>query len=303
MITSNNESTSTQQNVSQDTGGQSLDAAELLSMPPSGASIEDEVLTKEESFVVKEQNVEQIFQRIIDTAPHATIQYFASGSISENIICYSEMEEENLKLIPIQYFSSGSVNKNITYYNEKEIPITYKNMKYSIGSAIQMWMNTLRKLCDENSNNSHTNDYNLFIVNMLNCDDNKENEKQAIENKKQVKQEIDNNPEREKQVKQAIDDFYDYFYINEHIYDVNYISSNLNEFDNNYGTGIHKLKLLDTLKKIEYNAKCKSIFKDITIYVFNLIVSFGREKLGLQVFEDTDKDEYICKYYTKYIHS
>jgi hypothetical protein len=73
----------------------------------------------------------------------------------------------------------------------------------------------------------------------------------------------------------------------------------LGELDNNYGIGEHKLRLLDVLKKIEGNAQSKSVFQTITIYVFQLCCSV-RNKLGLTIFDDTDKDTSIVKYFTRH---
>jgi hypothetical protein len=141
--------------------------------------------------------------------------------------------------------------------------------------AIQMWVRTLILLCDENCTSSHTCDYSYFVANILNC----------------------NNPSSESQMKQVIEDFYDYFYTNQHICDINSMTT-LGEIDNNYGTSTTKLRLLDTLKKIENNAQSKHVFQTITIYVFQLCFSL-RKELGLPIFEDKVKDTYIVKYFTR----
>jgi hypothetical protein len=141
--------------------------------------------------------------------------------------------------------------------------------------AIQMWVRTLILLCDENCTSSHTCDYSYFVANILNC----------------------NNPSSEAQMKQVIEDFYDYFYTNQHICDINSMTT-LGEIDNNYGTSTTKLRLLDTLKKIENNAQSKHVFQTITIYVFQLCFSL-RKELGLPIFEDKVKDTYIVKYFTR----
>lgn len=142
--------------------------------------------------------------------------------------------------------------------------------------AIEMWVNTLIRLCDENHTNSHTNQYSYFITNVLNY----------------------NNPDREAQMKQAINDFYDYFYIHQHICDINDMRS-LGDLDNNYGIYDTKLRLLDTLKKIEHNAQSTSVFKTITIYVFQLCCSV-RTPLGLKIFDNVEKDKSIVQYFTRY---
>lgn len=155
--------------------------------------------------------------------------------------------------------------------------MTITKEHYYLFSAIDMWVNTLVTLCNENHNHSHTDDYHYFIANGLNGN---------------------HNPESETHVKQAIDDFYDYFYINQHIHDVNRIMNTLGEIDNNYGTGEDKLRLLDTLKKIEHNPLKKSVFNTITVYVFQLCCSM-RTTLNLTIFEDTEKDINIVRYFTR----
>jgi hypothetical protein len=152
-----------------------------------------------------------------------------------------------------------------------------KKEHYDVFLAINMWLSTLLELCDENMNTSHAFEYNYFVVNGTN---------------------YTQNPNGEIDIKQAIDDFYDYFYINQHICDINYMRT-LGEIDNNYGIGKDKLRLLDILKKIENNDKFKSLFKRITIYVFQLCCSV-RKTLGLKIFEDTEKDTSIVKYFTRH---
>jgi len=146
---------------------------------------------------------------------------------------------------------------------------------YQLVFAIEMWMKTLILLCDENSTSSHTCDYSHFIANVLNC----------------------NNPASEAQMKRVIEDFYDYFYTNQHICDINSMTT-FGEIDNNYGTSTTKLRLLDTLKKIEHNEQNKYVFQTITIYVFQLCFSL-RKDLGLPIFEDKVKDTNIVKYFTR----
>ena len=147
---------------------------------------------------------------------------------------------------------------------------------YHVFLAISMWLSTLLELCNENSFDSHTIEYHHFIVNATSVYD---------------------NPNGETYIKQGIDDFYDYFYINQHICDINHMRS-LGEIDNNYGIGDKKLRLLDILKKIENNAQSKSVFQKITIYVFQLCCSV-RNELGLTIFHDTEKDINIVKYFTR----
>jgi hypothetical protein len=148
---------------------------------------------------------------------------------------------------------------------------------YNVFSAIRMWISTLIELCDENYFDSHTNEYHSFIVNAPNVYD---------------------NPNRETYIKQGIEDFYNYFYINQHICDINCMRT-FGELDNNYGIGEYKLRLLDVLKKIESNAQSKSVFQKITIYVFHLCC-FERDKLGLTIFDDTKKDTSIVKCFTRH---
>ena len=146
---------------------------------------------------------------------------------------------------------------------------------YQLVFAIQMWVRTLILLCDENDTSSHTCDYSYFMANVLNI----------------------NNTAREEQMKQVIFDFYDYFYTNQHICDINHMRT-LGEIDNNYGNSTIKLRLFDTLQKIEYNEPIKYVFQTITIYVFQLCYSL-RKELGLPIFEDTEKDTSIAKYFTR----
>ena len=145
---------------------------------------------------------------------------------------------------------------------------------YHLFFAIEMWMKTLIELCDENKSDSHTCDYSYFIANALDS----------------------NNPAGEPQMKQAIEDFYDYFYTNQHICDVN--SMTIGDIDNNYGNSNTKLRLLDMLTKIENNAQSKSVFQTITFYVFQLCCSL-RKELGLPIFENKVKDTYIVKYFRR----
>jgi len=168
---------------------------------------------------------------------------------------------------------------------------------YHLMFAIEMWVNTLIELCDENCTSSYTYDYRYFIANVLNS----------------------NNPAGEAQMKQAIEDFYDYFYTNQHICDVNSMTTlgqraftpsttnlvgdlrspdKFGDIDNNYGNSNTKLRLLDTLKKIEHNEQSKYVFQTITIYVFQLCCSL-RKDLGLPIFDDRVKDTSIVKYFTR----
>jgi hypothetical protein len=147
---------------------------------------------------------------------------------------------------------------------------------YNLFSAIRMWLQVLINLCDENYFNSHTNEYHNFIINAA----------------------IYDNPNREIFIKQGIEDFYDYFYINQHICDINCMRT-LGEIDNNYGIGDKKFRLLDVLKKIESNAQSKSVFQTITIYVFHICCSV-RDKIGLTIFDDTEKDTSIVKCFTRH---
>ena len=146
---------------------------------------------------------------------------------------------------------------------------------YHLVFAIEMWVKTLIELCDENQSNSHTCDYSYFMANALDS----------------------NNPASEAQMMQVIKDFYDYFYTNQHICDINSMTT-LGQIDNNYGTSNTKLRLLDALKKIEHNAQSKSVFQTITIYVFQLFCDI-RKELGLHIFEDVEKDTYIVKYFSR----
>lgn len=135
--------------------------------------------------------------------------------------------------------------------------------------AIELWVKTMLILCDENSNISHANDYSYFIT----------------------------NPDSVDHVKHVIEDFYDYFYTNQHICDINHMRT-LGAVDNNYGLYEHKLRILDILKKIENNEQSKNVFQQITIYVFQLCCS-ERKDLGLHIFEDTEKDKSIVYYFTR----
>ena len=155
------------------------------------------------------------------------------------------------------------------------IIFTMEREHYLLVFAIEMWVKTLITLCDENCTSSHTFDYRYFIANVL----------------------VSNNPSGEIEMKQAIDDFYDYFYTNQHICDINHMRA-LGEIDNNYGTSNTKLRILDLLKKIENNEQSKLVFQTITIYVFQLCCSL-RKELDLPIFEDKEKDQCIVSYFTR----
>lgn len=153
--------------------------------------------------------------------------------------------------------------------------MTLKQEHFYVLLAIQMWFDTLIHLCDENNINSHAHNYSIFLCNANNG----------------------NNTDMELHIKQCINDFYDFFYVNQHICDVNYIHTSVNNFDNNYGMYENKLRLLDLLTKLENKGQL-SIFQTITYYVFNLCCSC-REELDLMIFEDAEKDNMIVKYGTK----
>lgn len=151
-----------------------------------------------------------------------------------------------------------------------------KREHYYLFGAIELWLSTLLELCDEHYYVfSQTNDYFYFVSNVLS----------------------DNNPEKESQIQQVIDDFYDYFYIKQHICDINDMCT-FGELDNNYGIYDRNLRLLDALQKIETNEKNKCIFQKITIYVFHLCCSL-RKELGLRVFEDPEKDKFVAQFFTR----
>jgi hypothetical protein len=133
--------------------------------------------------------------------------------------------------------------------------------------AIEMWHDTLTVLCNEKFAAPESYDYTVFISNAK------------------------HNLNREKHTKQAIDDFYDYFYTKTHICDINYIHGSFGRLDNHYGLGEHKMKLLDMLQNIQN----KTVFQKITLYVFNLCI-IHRDTLKLPVMED---DEHIIRYLTR----
>ena len=159
----------------------------------------------------------------------------------------------------------------------EESLLTFGHPSFRLVSAIEMWVKTLIILCDENCTSSHTFEYSYFMANVL----------------------VTNNPSGEEQRKQAILDFYDYFYVHEHICDVNHMRT-LGELDNNYGTTNTKLRVFDLLKKIENNEQSKYVFQTITIYVFQLCCSL-RKELGLPIYDDKEKDQYIVSYFTRLI--
>lgn len=153
--------------------------------------------------------------------------------------------------------------------------MTIKSEHFQVFLAIQMWIDTLIQLSNENNTNSHTQNYQYFISNANSV----------------------NNPDLELHVKQCINDFYEYFYVNQHICDINYINTSLININNNYGNNGNKLRLLDLLTNIQNNGQI-FIFQTITIYVFQLCCSF-REEMNLIIFEDKEKDNSIIKYFTR----
>ena len=168
--------------------------------------------------------------------------------------------------------------------------VTMDREQYLLFFAIEMWVKTFLLLCDENGSSSHASEYSHFVANA-----------------------------DEPQMKQVIKDFYDYFYVQQHICDINHMRT-LGEIDNNYGqrdeillttnsagdlrspnefgTSNHKLRVLDLLKKIENNEQSKYVFQTITINVFQFCCLI-RKDLGLPTFDDKDQDENLVSYFTK----
>ena len=179
--------------------------------------------------------------------------------------------------------------------------------QYLLFFAIEMWVKTFLILCDENCSSSHASEYSHFVASA-----------------------------DEPQMKQVISDFYDYFYVQQHICDINHMRT-LGEIDNNYGqrdeilldasttftaslrnstdlrssefssttnspnelgTSNHKLRVLDLLKKIENNEQSKYVFQTITINVFQFCCLL-RKDLGLPIFDDKEQDENLVSYFTR----
>lgn len=150
--------------------------------------------------------------------------------------------------------------------------------QYLLFKSIEMWYINFITLCDHNYIGLHTYEYTKFISNVLNMDINNKNMNMV-----------------RLEMRQVINDFYDYFYTKQHICDINNDWKNL---DNNYGIGANKLRLLDTIKIIEYK-NIKASFKNITNYVFEMCVNM-RKTLGLYVFPDREKDRFTVKYFIRY---
>lgn len=152
--------------------------------------------------------------------------------------------------------------------------MTLTNEHYILFNAIEMWQNTLTLLCNQNHTDSNSYDYSYFIINANNTLHNVNMENDII---------------------QVIHDFYDYFYINEHICDINSIHSSVSSFTN-YGLGEHKMDLLDMIQNIN-GADNISVFQKITIYVFYMCISH-RKELNLKIFEEK-RDVNLVKYFTR----
>lgn len=98
-----------------------------------------------------------------------------------------------------------------------------------------------------------------------------------------------NNINIENDINQVINDFYNYFYTDKHISNINYSKYDL--LTNNY---INFLNLF-----LNLSSKEKNILKDVTYYTFNLIISI-RENIKLPIFENKNDDIYLVKYYSIY---
>lgn len=90
-------------------------------------------------------------------------------------------------------------------------------------------------------------------------------------------------------VKQVIYDFYRYFYIKQHIADINYGKYDL--LTNDY------VNVAEILANSNYNEE--NMLYNVTAYVFKLIVSM-RETLQLPVFRKKKKDKYLVKHFMRY---
>lgn len=146
--------------------------------------------------------------------------------------------------------------------------VTMDREQYLLFFAIEMWVRTFLILCDENGSSSHASEYSHFVASA-----------------------------DELQMKQVISDFYDYFYVQQHICDINHMRT-LGEIDNEFGTSNHKLRVLDLLKKIENNEQSKYVFQTITINVFQSCCLL-RKDLGLPIFDDKEQDENLVSYFTR----
>ena len=148
--------------------------------------------------------------------------------------------------------------------------------QHQIAVAVALWLNTMLRLCDENFFGSHADEYSHFVTNAFN---------------------VENNPDMREKMKQIVYDFYDYFYINQHICEINNIKD-FDKLDNNYGTGSLNLRIFDILQKIKNNSKLKCVVQQITIYVFYLCIH-ARTELGLFVYDDPQKDEQLVKFFER----
>jgi len=153
----------------------------------------------------------------------------------------------------------------------------YDKSQYILFKSIEMWYENLITLSNHNHKGLHTNEYSTFISNVLNIDKHKIMSAVRVE------------------MKQAIDDFYDYFYTKQHICDVN---NDWRQLDNDYGIGCNKLRLYDTVKNMEYK-NLKASFKNITNYVFEMCLNM-RNTLGLKTFLDREKDRIVVNYFIHY---
>jgi hypothetical protein len=153
----------------------------------------------------------------------------------------------------------------------------YVKYQYILFKSIEMWYENLITLSNHNHKGLHTNEYSTFISNVLNMDKHKIMSAVRVE------------------MKQAIDDFYDYFYTKQHICDVN---NDWKQLDNDYGIGSNKLRLYDTVQNMEYK-NLKASFKNITNYVFEMCINM-RNTLGLKAFTDKEKDRIVVKYFIHY---
>jgi len=132
-------------------------------------------------------------------------------------------------------------------------------------NAIKCWLSTTIQLAGENTTTSVCTPYHTFVT----------------------------NAQSESEVKQVINDFYDYFYTNINIHNVN-IFEVIDEIDSEYASFDFK----SIINKLKLDSAKSTAFRTLTIYVFQLIISL-REKLELKQFDDPVKNVCVSCYLSK----
>ena len=180
--------------------------------------------------------------------------------VDENI--KSTSTNKSLDLLVNEHFIFS--NKNIKSTSTNKSLDLLVNEHFRVFSAIVLWRDVLNKITDYKIDEKY--EYLIANANAL------------------VNQNMAND------INQVIGDFYKYFYTEKNICNMNYNRYNL--LTNNY------INLFDLITPIP--TKDKNILRDITFYVFDLIILY-RNILKLPIFENNKYDEYLVKYYTEYI--